>query len=345
MKIPWIVFVVMILTTTPTPSNEHIPPTVAPPVETQPGDLWTNPQDGSDLVLIPGGEFLMGSERNDVEKPVHTVHVDSFYLGKYEVTNAQWKKFVDAHPEWGKDRIKGEYHDGKYLNHWEGNTPPAGQENFPVVCVSWYAARAYCEWAGLRLPTEAEWEYAAQGGKGYEYGTSTGELSQELANYGLKVGGPTKVGTYPANLFGICDLTGNVWEWCSSLFKPYPYQAKDGREDDESQDRRGLRVAPDDRAGSRLGENDKSQDHRVLRGGCWASAESFARARQRYCGLNTPSFTCHETVGFRVAREPRLPGTYVMLQTTPGPYSRAAGRPQSGREFCGAAKKEQEGRG
>ena len=79
------------------------------------------------MVLIPAGEFQMGSndsEASDYEKPVHTVYLDAFYMDVYEVTNAQYKQFVDANPEWGKDRIPRSYHDGNYLKHWNGNNYP-----------------------------------------------------------------------------------------------------------------------------------------------------------------------------------------------------------------------------
>jgi serine/threonine-protein kinase len=242
---------------------------------------WTNPVDGMEFFLIPGGDFQMGSpgwQEYCDECPQHRVHVDSFYLGKYEVTNAQWKKFVDAKPEWRKDRIKSEYHVGDYLKHWNGNTPPAGKENHPVEYVSWYAAKAYCEWAGVRLPTEAEWEYAAQGGKDYEYGTSTGGIDSELANYGWNEGDTTEVGKYPPNPFGIYDLVGNVWEWCSSEYKPYPYQAKDGRED--------LR----------------SNIDKVVRGGTWFLNDNYLGARDR--DYFAPASTSY-SLGLRCARAPR----------------------------------------
>ena len=119
-------------------------------------------RDGAEMVLIPAGEFQMGSnDGRDNEKPVHTVYVDAFYMDKYEVTNAQYKAFVDANPEWGNDRLPDEYVDITYLIDWNGNSYPHGEGSHPVARVSWYAAMAYAQWAGKRLPTEAEWEYAA----------------------------------------------------------------------------------------------------------------------------------------------------------------------------------------
>ena len=105
-------------------------------------------KDGAPMVLIPAGEFQMGdpfNEGNDNERPAHTVYLDAFYMDKYEVTNAQFKKFIDANPAWSKGRIRSEYHFGLYLNDWNGNDYPAGEADHPVVYVSWYAAMAYAQ--------------------------------------------------------------------------------------------------------------------------------------------------------------------------------------------------------
>ncbi len=114
-----------------------------------------------------GSFFTMGSWEKDAEtdeKPQHLVFLDAFYIDKYETTNAQYKEFIDANPQWQKNRIPKKYHDGDYLKHWSGNDYPPDKGNHPVVYVSWYAAMAYAEWRGKRLPTEAEWERAARGG-------------------------------------------------------------------------------------------------------------------------------------------------------------------------------------
>ena len=101
------------------------------------------------MVLVPVGRFQMGSNDGQFnEKPVHTVYVDAFYMDVYEVTNAQYKQFVDANPQWEKDHIPSRYHDGNYLKHWNGNSYPPGKGNHPVVYVSWYGAMAYAEWGG-----------------------------------------------------------------------------------------------------------------------------------------------------------------------------------------------------
>ena len=169
------------------------------------------------MVLIPAGEFQMGdvaSEGSPNEQPVHTVSIDAFYMDRYEVTNGQYKQFVDANPQWQKDRIDRALHDGSYLALWNGNDYPSGRANYPVVYVSWYAAVAYAQWAGKRLPTEAEWEYAARGGlsgKKYPWGN---DLDSSKANYDYNASDMTPVGTYLPNGYGLYDMAGNVWEWC-----------------------------------------------------------------------------------------------------------------------------------
>ncbi|PIU88885.1 MAG: hypothetical protein COS65_29855 [Armatimonadetes bacterium CG06_land_8_20_14_3_00_66_21] len=256
----------------------------------KPGDKQVNPKDGAELVWIPGGEFQMGSdpaERDRLwaktgwdaywkkyaadESPKHGVKVAGFWMYAKEVTNGQYRKFLAANPQWTPERIDSKLHDGDYLEHWKEQSRASKDESYPVANVPWYAAKAYAEWAGGRLPTEAEWEYAARGGKQFEYGTATGEISDQLANSG---GGGTKpVGSYRPNPFGLYDLAGNVWEWCSSLYKEYPYRANDGREDPNG------------------------SGARVLRGGSFDGSGPALRAADRT--LNNPS-SCGFCNGFRV---------------------------------------------
>ncbi|RKU19587.1 hypothetical protein C6500_10480 [Candidatus Poribacteria bacterium] len=203
------------------------PPVVTPPVVTppKPATRITTPIDGRTMALIPAGEFQMGSndpESNANEQPVHTVYVDAFYMDTHEVTNLDYKRFVLANPQWQKSRIPSSLqnlkHDRAYLQSWNGNDYPMGKANHPVVDVGWNAAVAYSKWAGKRLPTEAEWEKAARGGKAglkYPWGNT---ISTANANYGQRWDGKSiltrRVGSYTANGYGLYDMAGNVWEWC-----------------------------------------------------------------------------------------------------------------------------------
>ena len=172
-------------------------------------------------IVIPAGEFQMGGSDSDAEideYPVHTVDVNAFYIHKYEVTNAQYKNFVDANPQWQKNSIPRKFHNGEYLKLWKDNTYPPSKENHPVVYVSWYAAMAYAKWAGRRLPTEAEWEKAARGGlvgAKYPWGDV---IDDSMANYGGEFGDTKPVGSYSPNDYGLYDMTGNVMEWCLDAY-------------------------------------------------------------------------------------------------------------------------------
>ncbi|MCZ6678648.1 MAG: SUMF1/EgtB/PvdO family nonheme iron enzyme, partial [Candidatus Poribacteria bacterium] len=174
------------------------------------GSIYSE-KSNAEMVWIPAGEFQMGDNGgDDDERPVHTVYLSAFYMDKYEVTNTQFKQFIDAKPRWRKDRIRTEYHDGEYLLAWNGNTYWSGKAGHPVVYVSWYAAMAYAQWSGKRLPTEAEWEKAARGGLvgvTYPWGNT---IDRTKANYDYHVGDTTPVGRYPANGYGLYDMVGNV---------------------------------------------------------------------------------------------------------------------------------------
>ena len=151
--------------------------TIAVPAQFVPNDRLRL----ANMAYIPGARFDMGISDADIpvlmekysvrraelfseESPKHQVSVNAFYLDRTEVTNEQFKRFIEQNPEWRKDRIPAAYHNGNYLQQWNGTSFPAGQEDHPVVFVSWYAASAFCQAQGKRLPTEAEWEYAARGG-------------------------------------------------------------------------------------------------------------------------------------------------------------------------------------
>ena len=182
------------------------------------------------MVSIPAGEFQMGSDgplpqhawwagKLVDERPRHTVYVDAFFMDEHEVTNLEYQQFLRANPSWRKDKIDDRFHSGNYLKDWQGNAYPDGKTRHPVVHVSWYAAMAYAQWVGKRLPTEAEWEYAARGGlagKAYPWGDEWDDDQVHIGEWrnGGRTGGTVKGGKYPPNGYGLYDMAGNVWEWC-----------------------------------------------------------------------------------------------------------------------------------
>jgi len=224
-------------------------------------------KDGAEMVLIPAGEFSMGSNDYGDEKPVHTVYLDAFYIDRYEVTNAQYKKFMDATGH----KAPAFWSDSKY------NAP-----NHPVVGVSWNDAKAYAEWAGERLPTEAEWEKAARGGlvgKKYPWGDN---ITHDDANYdgtgGKDVWEHTSpVGSFAPNGYGLYDMAGNAWEWCADWYDSGCYAKSPSRNP----------TGPD------------SGSSRVLRGGSWGYGGTDS-LRVAYRGFDDPAYM-FGFVGFRCA--------------------------------------------
>lgn len=277
--------------------------------------------DGAEMILILAGEFLMGSgdeDANDDEKPVHSVYLDDFYIDKYPVTNAQYKKFLDANPIWNKDNISKEYYDSEfweYLENWNESTYPIGKADHPVVYVSWYAAMAYAQWAGKRLPTEAEWEKVARGGVVgmiYPWGnfdicrnrnidtrkipsTSTSLFENPIdsnnANYGKNSNGQisltTPVGSYTANGYGLYDMAGNVSEWCLDGYDANFYA-------------RSPRNNPIlDENSTQIFGNRTFTNCRILRGGSWCSFSQSVRVAGRdYSNASMAS----PAIGFRCAK-------------------------------------------
>jgi formylglycine-generating enzyme required for sulfatase activity len=172
--------------------------------------IWD--KDGSEMVLIPAGSFEMGDhfdEGDDDELPIHQVELDAFYMDVNEVTAGQFKPFVED--------------SGYDYDDWDNVAEYSPGDEFPMIYVNWNDATAYAEWAGKRLPTEAEWEYAARGGlagKRYPWGD---EITHDDANY-LGIGGKDKwvkcapVGSFEANGYGLYDMAGNVWEWCQDWY-------------------------------------------------------------------------------------------------------------------------------
>ena len=256
-------------TTPPTvPVTPEPQPTVPPPPPPPP------PSAPEGMVLIPAGEFEMGSEDAEAlprEQPIHTVYVDAFYMDTHEVTNLDYKKFVLANPQWQKDRVPS----GTYLKHWTGNNYPTGKANHPVTYVSWYAAMAYAKWAGKRLPTEAEWEKAARGGKEglkYPWGNT---ISSGRANYGENVKDTREVGSYSANGYGLYDMTGNAWEWCLDAYDENFYFSSPPRNPLSD-------VNTLENANLIIDDYKNVKSKRVLRGGAWSTSVSAVRVAFRF---------------------------------------------------------------
>lgn len=165
------------------------------------------------MARVKGGEF---ESVLPVAPGNNRVRVESFEMDSVPVTNAQFAAFVAANPRWRRDRVPRLMADPEYLSHWTTATSPAADaRNRPVVRVSWYAARAYCEWRGARLPTWYEWEWAAAASESVVDARNDPRWKQKILGwYARPATGPLPdVGSQPANVHGVRDLHGVVWEW------------------------------------------------------------------------------------------------------------------------------------
>jgi len=257
-----------------------------------------NSKDGYVLMYVPRGVFMMGSpdgEGDSSEHPRHKVYLDGYYVGKYEVTNAQFKRFVDSTGYVTDAEKKGEGYgltskDGskwgwvKGLDWREPRYPGdsiSERMDHPVVQISWNDAKAYADWARLRLPTEAEWEKAARGGTDTRYWWANG-ASHDYANCN-GVGGKDRwdttspVGSFPANGYGLYDTAGNVYEWCSDWYAKAYYRSSPARNP----------------AGP------SPTEFRVVRGGSWLNSPASMRSACRI--KRTPGYWSAD-LGFRCAR-------------------------------------------
>ena len=243
------------------------------------------------LIKIPAGEFWMGSppgEGDDDEHPQHKVYLDEYYIAKYEVTNEQFERFVRA-TGYKTDAEKEGSRNWRYYYS-------RGREKHPVVLVSWNDAKAFCEWAGLRLPTEAEWEKAARGtdGRRYPWGnqwddnkccswyTDRGLLKSKPGYVDMGKGRSTvPVGSFRADVspYGCYDMAGNVWEWCADWYDGGYYS----------------------RSPYRNPKGPSSGAYRVVRGGSWYYGSRICRSAYR-CGRNPAGGWSVD--GFRVASPP-----------------------------------------
>jgi serine/threonine-protein kinase len=258
----------------PAPTQTSTPTAVFIPTITPTATLLPEIVDdaGVSMVLVPAGKFTMGSETGDAnEKPVHQVYLDTFYIDKFEVTNARYRKCVLA------DKCKAPLQNVSYLrtDYYDSSQ----FDNYPVIFVNWDMARAYCAWRSARLPTEAEWEKAARGTdrRIYPWG---GGIDNTYANYNQFVGDTTAVGSYEngKSSYGAYDMAGNVWEWVSDWFQDNYY------------------ITQGDNAVNPQGP--KSGESRVLRGGSFYYRDYFARTANR--GWSNP-MDVGSGFGFRCA--------------------------------------------
>jgi formylglycine-generating enzyme required for sulfatase activity len=262
------------------------------------------------MVFIPGGSFEMGdADGLDIEKPVHEVELSSFWLDAHEVTIQEYADFVDA-TGYVTDAEKG---GGCFIwtgKGWEktegvnwrfdelGRTHGIEKANHPVTHLSWNDAHAYAGWAGKRLPTEAEWEYAARGGEiGFRYAWGNDPLGPKIVanvsdeNFvkvvtfwpthegyddGYTFSSP--VGSFPPNSLGLYDMSGNAWEWCADFFAEDFYS-------------RSPEVNP---------LNDDGYEQRVMRGNSWDGRPGLLRCSRRTSDAQSASYV---DTGFRCAKD------------------------------------------
>jgi formylglycine-generating enzyme required for sulfatase activity len=310
------------------------------------------------MVWIPGGEFTMGT--NDTkskpnERPAHRVRVDGFWMDEHDVTNAEFRRFVDAtgyvttaerKPDW--EELKKNYPPGTpkpkdmqtepgslvftptpnpvpfdNLYAWWRWVPGAnwrhpdgpkstieGKDNYPVVQVSWDDAVAYANWAGKRLPTEAEWEFAARGGledKRYPWGDEFRPDGKYMANtyqgqFPVRDSGddgfigPSPVGSFPANGYGLYDMGGNVWQWCSDWYREDVHERSAGQACCENP------TGPTDCLDSGDARVSSSAPRRVIKGGSYLCNPDYCESYRPSARRGTPPDTGSTHVGFRCVK-------------------------------------------
>jgi formylglycine-generating enzyme required for sulfatase activity len=221
---------------------------------------------------ISAGSFLMGSDAQDSEKPQHKVSLGAYRVCDHLITNKEYSLFVAANPQWGKDRADPSLRDEHYLEDWTESGYPEGKEDHPVSFVSFPAAQAFAAWVGKRLPTEAEWECSARGGLVGKKFPNGDQMNDKLANLAKQYRGTTSVRNFEPNGFGLYDMAGNLFEWCSDWYGPYSA---------------GEAVDP---------KGPGSGDYRVVRGGSWMSGASALRVSAR---VDMEEPTCGQ-VGIRL---------------------------------------------
>lgn len=249
------------------------------------------------MQFIQGATFRMGSDPSELprildmtgldndaplqaEIPSHEVTVESFYIDVYDVTNQDFFAFLSVNQSWLPARADSKLHNGRYLEHWTDDGPGVAIYDHPVTFVTWYAAVAYCSWMKKLLPTEAEYEWAAQDGKSrFEYPWGDAAPSDEKVNWGGNgIENTVPVGSYPPNARGLYDMAGNIWHFTADPWMgPYSMKLNDSGATDEADD---------------------PSIRRVVRGDSYGA--NAANLRIRYRDSHRP-FDAREMVGFRCA--------------------------------------------
>ncbi len=283
------------------PAGESRAPTAAPEISTprarsvesgpngdveplcrrpSPGAERIHPTDGTVLLYVPGGDRVLGArDVHEWARPVHHVHLSPFWIGKFPVTNEQYGRFLESNPGRPEPRF------------WR--QPEFAGPRQPVVGVSWMDADAYCRWAGLGLPSEAQWEAAARGTDQRRYPWGDQPPSDRHANFGGRLGKTSPAGSFPAGAgpYGTLDSAGNVWEWCADAWVSTAYKGRDSQRDP---------VASGDPA------------VRVVRGGAWLNPPKDLRAAYRdrgtaRMGYNYQGFRCVWRPDAAAGGDPRRP--------------------------------------
>ena len=281
----------LIPTETVMPPTPTIEPTLVPTEKSDP-NFRISIIDFTEEIFIPAGEFIMGTKDTDAqhaldngvaypEVPMHTVYLDAYWIDKYEVTNERYALCVEngdcQPPHINSSNTRQEYYGNPEF------------DDYPVMMVDWWQANQFCEWAGKRLPTEAEWEKAARGTDGRRYPWGDDPISNDKANFcdincpkehanpsfDDGFGDTAPVGSFPngASPYGLMDMSGNVWEWTSSIPMLYPYNPDDGREADDGY-------------------------YYIWRGGPWSNGTWWIRSSLRY--KSVPKYW-YNNLGFRCA--------------------------------------------
>ncbi|MGB8541685.1 MAG: formylglycine-generating enzyme family protein [Candidatus Acidiferrales bacterium] len=258
----------------PEPKAEQLPRIVH--------DDFTAPR----MIRIPAGWFLMGSDAGqDNERPVHRVWVDTFELGACQVTNAEYEQFLSATGH-------------RKPLHWDD--PDFSAPLQPVVAPSWFDAVEYCDWLSrmterhFRLPTEAEWEYAARGGLEQKLFPWGDDPPESLANYAVRwKTGPESVGRAETNGYGLCDIGANVHEWCADWFDADYYRVSPERNPEGP-------TGPMDSVPT--GAKSTALARRASRGGSWRHFTKVSRCSAR---SSIPAEFQYADYGFRIACDVR----------------------------------------